>query len=227
MLDQFTNLQSWAYHGTPPTFIPRATPLSGINRVPSVFVSSKQATSTKDQATPTAGGADVKGEEPKPIGPLDVPYVGLSLINVIANAASSALPDSNIYYQQYCIDEDFFRLGEAAATWWSCDSHVILLLWGGGVQVTMCTFVQTRKIPTLLASIKCGQTKSKSFQTSWSHDAHMIHMACTRTHKHPTAQTYKLAHVHKMFYMQTHAHAEMLSVATRGSMGRGSCTPGR
>ena len=101
-----THPQNWSYLGNPPVLSCRATPLSVINRVPSIFVTtSKQTTPTKNQASPPP---EVKEEEPKVIGPLDVSYVGLSLKNIVTTASN---PDSNIYYEQYCIDEDFFRLG--------------------------------------------------------------------------------------------------------------------
>lgn len=113
-------MQNWSCpgpHGTSPTLIPRATPLSVINKVPSIF-----ALATKP-ATPSA---DSVGVGDKVGGPLDVSYVGLSMKNIVTSAVN---PDpSCLYYEQYCIDEDFFRLGKWV---WSCDCHVMYMCLSG------------------------------------------------------------------------------------------------
>ena len=48
------------------------------------------------------------------VGPLDVPYEGLTLRNVVTTAVTNPEP-SAIYYEQYCIDEDYFRLGKGSS----------------------------------------------------------------------------------------------------------------
>ena len=102
--------QNWVCYGTPPTLTQRPTPLSSIPRVPSVFATSGNTKTmpTKDQAKKKPTPPPVVAE-PKMTGPLDVSYVGTSLKNVVMTVSN---PDSNIYYEQYCIDEDFFRLGK-------------------------------------------------------------------------------------------------------------------
>lgn len=105
--------QNWSCPGTPPTLLPRATPLAVINKVPSIFAASgKLATpSTERQATPPADQKEVGPEVEE--GPLDVSYMGLSMRNIVTTVTN---PDpSCLYYEQYCIDEDFFRLGMYSA----------------------------------------------------------------------------------------------------------------
>lgn len=112
------SLQNWTYPGTPPTLLPRDTPITVINRVPSVFA--KHATPTKSPKS-VAGGKAVEHKT----GPLDVAYVGLSLKNIVTSGINSESPC--IFYEQYCIDEDYFRLGKglsglcAQCRYVSCD----------------------------------------------------------------------------------------------------------
>lgn len=61
------------------------------------------------------------------VGPLDVPYEGLSLRNVVTTAITNPEP-STIYYEQYCIDEDYFRLGKGSPNFvWIFAGHVTLM----------------------------------------------------------------------------------------------------
>ena len=97
-------MQSWSCPGAPPTLLPRAMPLSVIKRVPSVFAAAIAKQASEQQATPT--DPEEAGDK---AGPLDVSYTGLSMKNIVTMATN---PDpSCLYYEQYCIDEDFFRLG--------------------------------------------------------------------------------------------------------------------
>ena len=108
--------------------------------------------SSERQATPPA---DQKGEGPEvEEGPLDVSYVGVSTRNIVTTVTN---PDpSCLYYEQYCIDEDFFRLGMLCGGRGcvSCDCHATH-------QVTLCTCGRTRRNPSSHASTRCGRTRSK------------------------------------------------------------------
>ena len=77
-----------------------------MNRVPSVFVSNSQIPPTDDHATPPE--MEKSSAELKAGAPLEVPFIGLNLKNVIMN--SSVLEST--YYEQFCIDEDYFRIGK-------------------------------------------------------------------------------------------------------------------
>lgn len=69
-----------------------------------------------------------KGEGPPeskpPVGPLDVSYVGLSLKNIVTTVTNQ--DPANLYYEQYCIDEDYFRLGKGLSLL-LVGSHVIVM----------------------------------------------------------------------------------------------------
>lgn len=116
-------LQNWTHPGAPPTLIPRDTPLTSINRVPSIFANRK-APPTRVKTTPLQDAEEEEEEEPKMVGPLDVSYVGLSPKSVVLTVPN---PDtSSVFYEQYCIDEDYFRLGKGVS-FVARDCHVLVI----------------------------------------------------------------------------------------------------
>lgn len=67
-----------------------------------------QTTPLPNKTTPTKDAVKAKEtEKEERVGPLDTPFVGPCLENVL----DASLPPSK-YYEQYCIDEDCFRVGK-------------------------------------------------------------------------------------------------------------------
>ena len=90
-------VQNWTWPGSSPTLHPRATPLV-MTRIPSVFIRGERNVGESSDGNVVTQG------------PLDTSFIGLSQTNVLVGASN---PDSPCtYYQQFCIDEAYFKLGK-------------------------------------------------------------------------------------------------------------------
>ena len=79
--------------------------------MPSIFLA--QAIKDERKTTPTKREGSSEKSKPE-IGPLNVSYMGQSLKNIVVTATTNQ-DSGNIYYEQYCIDEDYFRLGKGSS----------------------------------------------------------------------------------------------------------------
>ena len=112
----FKKIKNWAYPpGHQPQLITRGTPIS-LSRVPSVFMTqSTRVTGSSSHSmlpksdTPISGDKDLEPLADTAGGDPSLPFLD-ELENVKAMSVSNPTTGC-VYYEQYCIDEDRFRLG--------------------------------------------------------------------------------------------------------------------